>query len=127
MTTIDRDTVLKLFDDQWRRESRAAGENVILEGRHGDFMFVVAEGLLELTASGQLLDMVRAGDVFGEMSLIDGEPRSATAVVVEDAVLIPIDRPAFLDFVSAHPKFALYVMRSLANRVQRMNDVITKA
>ena len=127
MTTIDRTTVLDLFDDAWAREARAAGDHVILEGRNGDFMFLVVDGLLELTASGQLLDIVRAGDVIGEMSLIDGEPRSASAVVVEDAVLIAIDRPNFLRLVSAHPDFALYVMRSLANRIRRMNDVIVKA
>ena len=126
MMSIDRNTVPNLFDDEWARERRAVGEHVILEGRPGDFMFVVAEGLLELTASDQLLDIVRAGDVFGEMSLIDGEPRSASAVVVEDAVLIPIDRADFLRLVRAHPDFALYVMRSLANRIRRMNDVIVQ-
>ncbi|MEM6492386.1 MAG: cyclic nucleotide-binding domain-containing protein [Pseudomonadota bacterium] len=126
MIDIDRENVLSLFGANWTREPRAAGEQVIMEGRLGDIMFLVQDGLLELTASGQLLDMVKAGDVFGEMSLIDGEPRSASVAVIEDATLIPIDRAAFRRLVSEHPDFSLYVMRSLATRIRRMNEVVVK-
>ena len=60
--------------------------------------------------------------MFGEMALIDGSPRSATAVASEACELAPIDKAAFAHLVRQDPDFALRVMRLLAQRLRQMNE-----
>ena len=59
-----------------------------------------------------------ADNIFGEMALIDSEPRSATAVAITDVELVPISEKQFLFLVSQTPYFALTVMRILAQRLR---------
>ena len=59
-----------------------------------------------------------ADNIFGEMALIDSEPRSATAVAITDVELVPISEQQFLFLVSQTPYFALKVMRILAQRLR---------
>ena len=56
--------------------------------------------------------------IFGEMALIDNEPRSATAVAITDVELVPISEKQFLFLVTQTPYFALKVMRILAQRLR---------
>ena len=62
-----------------------------------------------------------ADSIFGEMALIDNEPRSATAVAITDVELVPISEKQFLFLVSQTPYFALKVMRILAQRLRATN------
>ena len=62
-----------------------------------------------------------ADNIFGEMALIDSEPRSATAVAITDVELVPISEKQFLFLVSQTPYFALKVMRVLAQRLRVTN------
>ena len=62
-----------------------------------------------------------ADSIFGEMALIDNEPRSATAVAITDVELVPISEKQFLFLVSQTPYFALKVMRILAQRLRKTN------
>lgn len=59
--------------------------------------------------------------IFGEMALIDNEPRSASAIGVTDTELVPVSEKQFLFLVSQIPLFALKVMRVLAERLQKTN------
>jgi CRP-like cAMP-binding protein len=59
-----------------------------------------------------------ADSIFGEMALIDSEPRRATAVAITDVELVPISEKQFLFLVSQTPYFALKVMRTLAQRLR---------
>src|SRR5262249_46801237 len=75
----------------------AAGQVVFRVGDPGDSMFIVRRGAIELfdkDTAGQkiLFHTARAGDFFGELSLFDSLSRSATALVVEDAELLTLDR-----------------------------------
>ena len=62
-----------------------------------------------------------ANDIFGEMALIDNQPRSATAVAVTDVELVPVSEKQFLFLVGQTPYFALKVMRVLAQRLRATN------
>ena len=62
--------------------------------------------------------------IFGEMALVDGAPRSATAVAMTDVTLVPVSEKQFLFLVSQTPFFALKVMRVLARRLRASNKVI---
>ena len=100
----------------------AEGTMIFVRGAEGHAMYVVLEGAVELRVGDTVLDTARPGDVFGEMALVDGSPRSATAVAMEETRLAPLDEGTFLDMVEDTPFFALHVMRTLAKRVRRLTQ-----
>lgn len=99
-----------------------AGTRIFAAGEESLLMYVVLSGQVEVVAYGVVLDRVKRGGIFGEMALIDGEPRSATATVVADAEIVEVDRELFLRLVKGMPEFALAMMAELAQRIRRMNE-----
>ncbi len=86
-------------------------------------MFVVCSGEVVIERAGKLIDNLSAGDIFGEMALIDGSPRSATARAKTDCQVAPISENAFQKLLVETPLFALSVMRTLADRLRRSSGV----
>lgn len=103
-------------------QSFAAGDKIFVTEDDASLMYVVRSGRVNIMASGVVLETIGPGGLFGEMALIDGAPRSATAVAVEATEVAPIDRMAFLFMVRQSPDFALEVMSVLATRIRRMNE-----
>lgn len=103
-------------------QSFAAGDKIFVTDDDASVMYVVRSGRVNIMASGVVLETVGPGGLFGEMALIDGESRSATAVAVEDTEVAPVDRAAFLFMIRQSPDFALEVMSVLAARIRRMNE-----
>ena len=68
---------------------------------------------------GKVIETLSDGGIFGEMALIDGSPRSATALAKTDAEVAPINEKSFLFLVHETPFFAIAVMRTLAERLRR--------
>ena len=106
-----------------RLESYAAGETIFRERERGDVMYLVQSGQVELRLAGLRLEVVGDGEFFGEMALIDEGPRSARAIPLSDCHLQVIDQARFELMVQQTPSFALRVMRTLARRLRRMNEV----
>jgi CRP/FNR family cyclic AMP-dependent transcriptional regulator len=98
-----------------------AGKEIFREGAAGDNMFVVCSGEVSIERAGRIIETVAPGEIFGEMALIDGSPRSATARAKTDCQIAPITEQAFLKLVLETPLFALTVMRTLADRLRRAN------
>ena len=101
-----------------------AGEVIFREGDPALEMFVVKTGTVEIRLGNRLLDTFGELGIFGEMALIDRGSRSATAVAVTDATLVPVAEKQFLLMVSRTPYFALNVMRVLVQRLRTSNGVI---
>jgi len=102
------------------------GTTIFSEGSPGDVMYVVLYGEVEIRVGSQLVDLIKPGDLLGEMALIDSKARSATAVAKSDCRLAPINEKRFLFMVHETPFFALHVMRTLADRLRRMNGTALK-
>lgn len=102
----------------------AAGDVVFAEGDKGDMMYVVRSGEVEIVKNNKVMEVLGPGGVFGEMALIDGSPRVATVRAKSDVVLAPINEKSFLFLVHETPYFAVAVMRTLANRLRRMDEAI---
>jgi CRP/FNR family cyclic AMP-dependent transcriptional regulator len=98
------------------------GEKIFVTDDDAQVMYVVRTGRVNIMASGVVLETIGPGGLFGEMALIDGAPRSATAVALEETEVAPVDRSAFLFMVRQSPDFALEVMSVLAARIRRMNE-----
>jgi CRP-like cAMP-binding protein len=97
----------------------APGEVIFAEGDKGEHMYVVRSGEIEIERNGQVIETLSGGGIFGEMALIDGSPRSATARAKTDTEVAPINEKSFLFLVHETPFFAIAVMRTLAERLRR--------
>lgn len=100
----------------------AAHEPVIRQGDPGASLFVIMAGRLEVTvadAAGPpaVLATLTAGDFFGEMSLMTGEPRSATVTAVEESRLLEVAKPVFAGLLQDRPSLVEELGRTLCERV----------
>jgi CRP-like cAMP-binding protein len=98
------------------------GEIIFSEGSPGDVMFVVLEGEVEVQVNHKTVDIITAGNIFGEMAIIDAGSRSATAIAKTGCKLALVDQKKFLYMVQQTPYFSLEVMRVLADRLRYMNS-----
>ncbi len=129
--------LFRSMDDDERRALAAvmsvqdvrAGRTVFREGEAGDELLCVVEGRLETLVNdiaGQeiVLDEVGSGDTVGEMSMLDGRPRSATLRCTEDARLLVLGRDELLRVLPRAPHMALDMMAQMAARARRVDDVL---
>ena len=98
-----------------------AGSVIFREGEEAHELFVIKSGQVRIQLGNRTLAELSANDVFGEMALIDNEPRSATALAVTDVELVALSEKQFLFLVGQTPYFALKVMRVLAQRLRVTN------
>lgn len=96
----------------------AAGEAVFAEGEPGDALYLVIEGAVRVHKGDRLLAVLGVRDVFGEMAVLDAEPRSASATVVKDAVLLKIGRDDFRDILRERPEIGIGVIQVLSRRLR---------
>lgn len=104
--------------------SYKSGDTVFREGDKADCLYVIQEGEVEIRLGNRMLKPLKSGDIFGEMALIDGAPRSASAIASSDVTVIPVNEKQFLFMVGHTPFFALKVMRVLAERLREMNRAL---
>jgi uncharacterized membrane protein len=106
-----------------------AGAVLFRAGDEGDAMYLIEQGNVRICVrakDGQevTLTELRRGDFFGEMALLDGKPRSADALVAEDARLAVLSREHFLSFVRGNPDVALEMLTALANRLRHTDELL---
>ena len=106
------------------------GQILFKEGDAGDRLFVVIDGKLKLgTYSNDgrenLLSILGPGDMFGELSLFDPGPRTATATAVVDSKLLALANAQVIGWVKEHPEVALQLLRRLAQRLRKANEVLS--
>ncbi len=100
------------------------GETIFKEGEPAKELYIIQSGKVEIQVGNRLLDTLEANDIFGEMALIDGAPRSATATAKTEVALVPMSKKDFLSLVTKAPTFALDVMGMLARRLRTANRAI---
>ena len=115
---------------EMHRADIARGERLFGEGDVGDKLYVVLDGKIKLTrtaADGRenLLSVIGPGEMFGELSLFDPRPRTQTATALTDTRLAALDHQALRDWVTDRPDMALHLLRALAQRLRRTNEVMT--
>ena len=112
------------LDNRDRLETFWAGQPIFMEGDPGKIMFVVMEGRVRLKVRGNPVEEIGPGGIFGEMALVDGSPRSATAEAITHCTLATISEERFNGLVQTTPGFALRVMRVLALRLRNMDTLL---
>ncbi len=105
------------------------GEQVFSEGEQGDTLFVVISGKVKIgrrAADGRenMLSVMGPSDMFGELSLFDPGPRTATATVLTEARLAYLSHAALRPWLTDRPMIAEQLLRVLARRLRRTNDAL---
>ena len=102
-------------------QSFKAGSVIFREGDEARELFVIKSGQVRIQIGNRTVTELGADSIFGEMALIDNEPRSATAIALTDIELVAVSEKQFLFLVSQTPYFALKVMRVLAHGLRATN------
>lgn len=100
------------------------GEVIVREGEPGQSMFIVVEGRVSITvgASAKEVAVTEAGGYFGEMSLLTGEPRTATVTAKTDTTVLEIKSAPFATYVKSHPQVLDQLATSAAKRRRELDD-----
>lgn len=95
------------------------------EGATGGLAFIIATGRAEVTRAGRRLARLGPGDVVGELSLIDGEPRSATVTATSDLEVLELDRKDLLKLLRKAPPVVRKLLESMAQRLREVDALPT--
>jgi CRP-like cAMP-binding protein len=114
MSEAEIASLAELFSEK----SMPAGKTVFIENMPGESLYLVKEGTIRISkmlAEGDEQTLVVLGpeDTFGEMAVLDGAPRSATARVIEDARLLSIRKNDFEELCDSYPALGLKLMRNI--------------
>jgi len=115
---------------QARRYPR--GEVIFHQGDVGTALFIIRKGQVAIRLSSPdgkevTLAMLERGDFFGELALLDGEPRSTDAVAREETELLSLQRESFHRFLESSPQVALGLLASLSRLVRRVTQLVHDA
>lgn len=106
------------------------GDILFNEGDAGDTMFVVTNGLIEITkilgGTKQVLAKLGPGEFVGELSILNHEPRSATGTALKETTLMTYDGATFENLLETHPHIALRIIHRLAKRLRETTERLEK-
>ena len=101
------------------------GEAIVTEGEKGDCMYIIQSGKVDVLRKKREKDIHLAylyrGDFFGEMSLLDREPRSATVRAVGETLVLIINKKSLFNIIQKYPSMAFRIMRKLSSRIRENN------
>jgi CRP/FNR family transcriptional regulator/CRP/FNR family cyclic AMP-dependent transcriptional regulator len=113
----------------FRRRNYRRGETIMHQGDPGNVVHVVCEGRLKVVLPSEagdeaVLTILGPGDVLGEMALLDGEPRSATAVALEPVITATLSRESFMELLRRSPAAVEGVLAGLAQTIRRLSSEV---
>jgi CRP/FNR family transcriptional regulator, cyclic AMP receptor protein len=105
------------------------GHTIFFEGDPGDTLYIVVTGKVKIgrrTADGResLISVMGPADMFGELALFDPGPRTSTVTTLTEVRAVTMDRAALRSWIRSHPEIAEQLLRVLARRLRRTNDVL---
>lgn len=126
--TMEREETRRLFESMTEIDL-SRGEVLFREGEPGDRLYVIGSGKIKLgrrSTDGRenLLSILGPGEMFGELSLFDPGPRTATASAVSEATVHELGHQVLVSWVEAHPGVATHLLHALARRLRRTNETL---
>jgi CRP-like cAMP-binding protein len=102
-------------------------KTIVEEGVSGDYMYVLREGQVKVTKLSsdgreKILELLEAGDFFGEMSLLDSAPRSASVKALVESRVLALSRNDFLSLLRRSPDLAMAVVQELTRRLRQVDE-----
>ena len=111
------------------RQKYYKGNLILIEEEIGSTMFVILSGRVKISRISDdgrevILSILSEGDFFGEMSLLDGQTRSANVTATEESELLVIRREEFLQILHDYPQIAINLLKELAQRIRKSDEHI---
>jgi CRP-like cAMP-binding protein len=112
-----------------RHQTIKKGDALFRKGAEGNALYIIQSGRIKISLTSRdgdevILAMFSDGDFFGEMALLDGQPRSADAVAQETTVLLVLNRTDFLNFLSQHSRAVQSILEALSLRLRKTDDLL---
>ena len=99
-----------------------AGTVLTHEGRHEGYFFVVIRGNVRIDRAGLTVNTLGDGDFLGEIALLDGGPRTATATAVSDSRLLQVTNEQFDELLATTPSVRAAIMTEVGSRLRRIDE-----
>lgn len=117
------------FAELMRERTYPKGSVILFEDDPGDALYLVASGQVKVVLIGEdgrevILSVLGEGAFFGEMALLDDEPRSAHVIAMEDSVVLALRREDFRARLRTSPEVAIALLKELSRRLRRADDQI---
>ncbi|QLL07608.1 Crp/Fnr family transcriptional regulator [Mycobacterium vicinigordonae] len=126
---IDRDVLVELAKSlPWVTFARR--QTIFVEGQAGDCLYIIAEGKVKIGCKGRdgrqtLITLLGPSDMLGELSIFDPAPRSSTAVALTRVRAVVMEGDTLRAWVGERPEIADQLLRLLARRIRRTNDIVS--
>lgn len=120
------ETILSELAPLMIEEQLEADSIIFEENDPGNCMYIILSGKISIIKGGQELAVLKENEVFGELSLLDNEPRSAAAIAKTDCMLYKIDHEPFYELLDTRPEIARGFIKILCNRLRQLNERTTK-
>ncbi|MCS6814413.1 MAG: cyclic nucleotide-binding domain-containing protein, partial [Cyanobacteria bacterium] len=119
LNTLSLDDLL-LVDQMLNHQDFLAGEVIFHEGSYEDTLYIVYQGQVRILKqlTQQHLALLKPGEYFGDMALLNDAPRSATAIADTDCTLLTLGRNDFESLIAQRPELLLHMCRVLSNRLR---------
>ena len=112
---------LKRLADRMAEQRFMEGASVVKHGDVGDTFYVIVEGEAKVVApGGRVVHRLRPGEFFGEISLLDGGPRTATVVAETPMLMLTLARSAFRELIEVEPRVAVGMLKHVASMLRRL-------
>jgi CRP-like cAMP-binding protein len=113
-----------------RERRQPKGSMILTQGDEGEALFLIRSGQVKVSVVAEdgrevILSVLGAGSFFGEMALLDDEPRSAHVFAMEESVLLSLRREDFRARLAQSPELGIALLRELSRRLRRADDTIT--
>jgi CRP/FNR family cyclic AMP-dependent transcriptional regulator len=109
-----------------KERSYEPGETIVRKGEGGVGFYLILEGSVEIKSDGKTLTKLGPGQFFGEMSVLDNQPRSADVVVVEPTRCLTLSAWSFNAMISENPKIALRMLQEFVRRLRNTNKALSE-
>ena len=120
---------LRFVADALEERVYLIGDVVFEKDDRGDNMYVIVSGKIGISLDKNTDDYVAtmsAGECFGEMNLLDDLPRSASAIVIEDATVLELSRPELRGLIMSYPELGLGMLKSISLKLRKTSEMIQK-
>ncbi len=117
---------LKFIAKLSKERKYETGDVIVKKGEGGVGFYLILEGSVEIRSNGTTLSKFGPGQFFGEMSVIDNQPRSADVVAVEPSKCLILSAWSFNALISEHPKIALKILQEFVRRLRSTNKALSE-
>ena len=113
-----------IFKTEPTRQTFTAGDVLIRQGDANEMMFIILSGELEVRVAGKVGAILKEGDLFGELSMIDQEPASGDVVAVSDGEFVSLNEKRFVSVSQQNPFFMMGILRAVTAKLRAMNQSV---